>query len=49
MTEQTAKVQEKKKGFFARLLERIDKKMEAKAKSAPCCNPSSKDKGTSCC
>lgn len=37
---------EKKKKFFARLIEKLDKKMEEKAKEKPCC---SKEKGKSCC
>ncbi len=40
--------QEKKKGFIARLIEKLDKKMEEKSKSAGCCS-TSKDKGSSCC
>jgi len=40
--------QEKKKGFIARLMEKLDKKLEEKSKSAGCCS-SSKDKGSSCC
>ena len=44
---------EKKKGFFAKLIEKMDKKLEAKAKSSCCCTPKddSKDgsKGDSCC
>lgn len=38
----------KKKSFFARLFDRLDKKMEKKAKSQPCCKPSDKG-GNSCC
>ncbi len=40
---------EKKKGFFARLMEKLDKKMEEKAKAKPCCDSREKDKGKSCC
>lgn len=39
---------EKKKGFFARLFERLDKKLEEKAKDSGCCS-SNKPKGGSCC
>ena len=39
----------KKKGFIARLIEKLDKKMEEKAKSAPCCSPKDKHEGGSCC
>ena len=34
---------EKKKSFFGKLIEKLDKKMEEKAKAKPCCD--SKDKG----
>jgi hypothetical protein len=38
----------KTKGFFAWLVEKIDKKMEEKAKKSPCsCSP--KDGNNSCC
>lgn len=40
---------DRKKSFFARLLDKLDKKMEEKAKSLPCC-PKPLDKGgNSCC
>jgi hypothetical protein len=39
---------EKKKGFFARMFEKMDSKMEAKAESKPCCCQSD-DKNKSCC
>ena len=39
----------KVKQFFTRLFEQLDKKMEEKAKSQPCCcKPSDKEKN-SCC
>jgi len=37
-----------KKGFLARLLERIDKKMEEKAKAGSCCRGNNGEK-KSCC
>lgn len=37
------------KGLFARLFEKLDKKMEAKAKQSDCCGSSDKGKGGSCC
>lgn len=37
-----------KKGFFSKMFEKIDKKMEEKAKSGTCCKPSGKG-GNSCC
>jgi hypothetical protein len=41
--------EEKKKGFFARLVEKLDKKLEAKAKKTGSCCGSEKDNGNSCC
>jgi hypothetical protein len=45
------KVKEKqKKGFFAALLDKLDKKMEEKAKSGPCCCKKDDIEGNkSCC
>ena len=45
------KLEEKKtkKGFFARMFEKLDKKMEEKAKSQPCCSKPSNKGGSSCC
>ncbi len=40
---------EKKKGFMSKLIEKLDKKMEAKAKAKPCCDNKEKKKGKSCC
>lgn len=41
--------EEKKKGFFAKLFETLDKKLEDKAKkTGPCCG-SKNDSGDSCC
>jgi len=37
-----------KKGFFSKLFEKLDNKLEAKAKSKSCCEPSNKG-GSSCC
>ena len=37
-----------KKGFFSGMFEKLDKKMEEKAKTQPCCKPSDKG-GSSCC
>ena len=43
------KTEEKKtrRGFFSRMFEKLNKKIEEKAKSQPCCKPS--DKGGSSC
>jgi len=51
MTDKTNVTQEKKKGFFGKLMEKLDKKMEEKAKNASSCCGSGKekDKGSSCC
>jgi len=39
----------KKESFLAGLFRKLDKKMEQKAKSRPCCCESSDKKGGSCC
>ena len=38
-----------KKGFFAKLIEKLDKKIEEKAKAKPCCGSDDKKEGKSCC
>jgi len=38
-----------KKGFFSRMFEKLDKKMEEKAKSKSCCCKPSDKGGNSCC
>lgn len=38
-----------KKGLFSRIIEKLDKKMEEKAKESNCCGGSDKSKGKSCC
>ncbi len=38
----------KKKGFIARIIEKLDKKMEKKAKTKPCCDKN-RPSGKSCC
>lgn len=40
---------EKKKSFFGRLIDKLDKKMAEKAKAKPCCDSKDKGKGNSCC
>ena len=40
---------EKKKGFLGKLIEKLDKKMEEKAKAKPCCDNKEKNKGKACC
>ncbi|MFC1698880.1 hypothetical protein ACFL1I_02830 [Candidatus Omnitrophota bacterium] len=39
----------KKKSFLGKLIERLDKKMEEKAKTKPCCGAKDENKGKSCC
>ncbi len=39
----------KKKSFFARLMDKLDKKIEEKSQSTSCCGSKAKDKGKSCC
>jgi len=43
------KKENKKKGFFARFVEKIDKKMEEKAKNTRCSCKTDKDQDKSCC
>jgi hypothetical protein len=44
------KKEEKKKGFFANWIEKLDKKLEAKAKKTGCsCRPKDDGGGDSCC
>lgn len=38
-----------KKGWFGKLIEKLDKKMEAKARQGCCCTPKDPKKGSSCC
>lgn len=45
----TGKKEAKAKGFFGRLMEKLDKKMEAKAKSMPCCCKDAGKGRDSCC
>jgi hypothetical protein len=39
----------KKKGWFGKLLEKLDKKMEEKSRGGCCCGPKDPKKGSSCC
>ncbi|MFH1362978.1 MAG: hypothetical protein ABIH45_02045 [Candidatus Omnitrophota bacterium] len=43
------KKSEKKKSFFGRLIEKLDKTIEEKAKTKSCCDSKNKNKGKSCC
>lgn len=38
-----------KKGFIARIMDKLDKKLEDQAKSAGCCDSSNNGKGKPCC
>ena len=39
----------KKKNFFAKIMDKLDKKLEEQAKDASCCSDSNNGKGKSCC
>ena len=39
----------KKKSFIGKLIEKLDRRMEEKAKTKPCCGSKDEDKGKSCC
>lgn len=48
MTDQ--KSNEKKKGFWGRLMDKLDKRMKEKSQKSPCCGGgSNEEKGSSCC
>lgn len=38
-----------KKGWFTKVFEKLDKKMEEKAAKQSCCKPKDSSKGSSCC
>ncbi len=38
-----------KKGFFARMIDKLDKKMQEKAESRPCCCAKDKPGNEKCC
>ncbi len=38
-----------KKGFFARMIDKLDKQMQEKAKAKPCCGGNDKSDKKSCC
>lgn len=38
-----------KKGFFSRMFDKLDKKMEEKSKESKCCSGSGKNNGKPCC
>jgi len=40
---------EKKKSFFGKLIEKLDKKMEEKSKAKSCCDSKDRGKGKACC
>lgn len=45
----TTKKENKTKGFFSRFVEKIDRKMEEKAKKSPCSCSSKKNGDNPCC
>jgi len=49
MVEQIKQETEKKKSFWQRLMDKLDNKMEKKAKSSSCCGGSHKEKDSSSC
>jgi hypothetical protein len=50
MTEQlSSNKPTKRKGFVARLIEKLDKKLEEKARQQPCCARSKDEQKSSCC
>lgn len=48
MEKKESQKEEKKKGFFGRIMDKLDKKLEEKSKKSSCCG-ADKDKGSSCC
>lgn len=50
MSKEEKNTGKEKKGFFSRLVEKLDRKLEDKAKKSSCCgSESDKNKGSSCC
>jgi len=49
MEEQKCSSEKKKKGFFARIIEKIDKNLKEKAERSDCCCGPDKKSGGSCC
>ena len=50
MTEQSSSQKPtKRKGVLARLIEKLDKKLEEKAQQQPCCAKSKDQQKSSCC
>jgi len=47
--EKQGKKAKNKKGFIAKIMDKLDKKLEEQAKGASCCNNSNNDKGKPCC
>ena len=47
--EKQGKKVKNKKSFVAKILDKLDKKMEEKSKKSSCCGSSDKDKSSSCC
>lgn len=39
----------KKKNFFEKIMDKLDKKLKEKSKSTGCCNSSNKDNKKTCC
>lgn len=49
MIKNTENNSNKAKGFFGRMIEKLDKKLEEKSKKTSCCSSKDKEKGSSCC
>ena len=48
MTEKDTQ-QQIKKGFFAKIIDKLDKRMQEKSKAKSCCNSENKSGQKSCC
>ncbi|MCK9572655.1 MAG: hypothetical protein M0Q96_05230 [Candidatus Omnitrophica bacterium] len=49
MKEKTNKTNKTKQGFLSRLMEKLDKQLEAKSQAGSCCCKKNKQEGDSCC
>lgn len=47
--EKQGKKARNKKSFIAKIMDKLDKKLEEKSKDTSCCNNSNKGKGKPCC
>ncbi|MFC1855465.1 hypothetical protein ACFL2A_02835 [Thermodesulfobacteriota bacterium] len=49
MEKSEKKEKREKKGFISKIVDKLDKKLEDKAKKASCCDRKDKKGGSSCC